>query len=282
MTDQTPGMAEVLVRSVHPEKVFDYLPGMNPANLAALYGLDEPAYRALRDRYADQARDAAHAVLAAPEASLALERLPFRPGDTLAVVGESTTDAADSWLEILGHVLAEGPGPALRLVNAAIAGYPTTMVQRVLSTLLARDHPDWVVIFAGGNDVLRYGAGATKPLVHPTETGRNLAEMRRAAVDARARVIWVTPTSMDVDKARNYPPFQAQHIWVHPPDVAMVVQAVRAQAGRDELLVDLAAVLGQPPRSDLVQADGIHPTLAGHTAIVRAFITQLADQVRRP
>lgn len=222
-------MAAALVRSVHPEKVFDYLPGMTPANLAALYGLDEPGYRALRDRYAAQARQAAQALLAEQSLSVAADRMPFTAGEMVAVVGESTTDAADSWLEILGHVLQQRSGSQVRLINAAVSGYPTTMLQRVLAAVLIRHHPDWVVIFAGLNDVLRYGADATKPLVHAAETGRNLAEMCRAACAAGARVIWMTPTGIDIGKAHSYPPFQAQQIWVDPTDAAAVDQAVRAQ-----------------------------------------------------
>ena len=276
MSDQAQTMAAALVRSVHPEKVFDYLPGMTPANLAALYGLDEPGYRALRDRYAAQARRAAEALLTEQPLSAAVARLPFAAADTVAVVGESTTDAADSWLEILGHVLQQRPVAQVRLVNAAVSGYPTTMLQRVLAAVLIRHHPDWVVIFAGANDVLRYGAGAAKPLVHAAETERNLAGMRRAAVAAGARVIWMTPTGMDVGKARAYPPFQHQQIWLEPSDAEAVRQAVRAQARNADLLVDLGDVFGQPPSPELLGSDGVHPSLAGHAVIARACIEQLA------
>ncbi|MBO0776802.1 MAG: SGNH/GDSL hydrolase family protein [Actinobacteria bacterium] len=281
MSDQPQTMAAALVRSVHPEKVFDYLPGMTPANLAALYGLDEPGYRALRDRYAAQARQAAQALLAGQPLSAAAARLPFAAAETVAVVGESTTDAADSWLEILGHVLQQRPGGQVRLVNAAVSGYPTTMLQRVLAAVLIRHHPDWVIIFAGANDILRYGADATKPLVHAAETGRNLAEMHRAARAAGARMIWMTPTGIDIGKARNYPPFQHQQIWLDPADAAAVDQAVRAQATKEDLLVDLGDVLGQPPSPELLDPDGVHPSPAGHAAIARACIDQLAGQPRR-
>lgn len=281
MSDQAQTMAAALVRSVHPEKVFDYLPGMTPANLAALYGLDEPGYRALRDRYAAEARQAAQALLAEQSLSVAADRMPFTAGEMVAVVGESTTDAADSWLEILGHVLQQRSGSQVRLINAAVSGYPTTMLQRVLAAVLIRHHPDWVVVFAGLNDVLRYGADATKPLVHAAETGRNLAEMCRAARAAGARVIWMTPTGIDIGKAHSYPPFQAQQIWVDPTDAAAVDQAIRAQARNADLLVDLGDILGQPPSPELLGPDGLHPSLAGHTEIARACIQQLAGQPRR-
>ena len=182
MTDHPARMAAALVQSIHPEKVFDFLPGLTTANLAALYGLDEATYTAVREGFATQTRQAARDLLAVPDFAAALGRLPFPPGSTVLVIGESTTDAADSWLEILDHLLRQTRhGDAINLVNAGISGYPTTMLQRVLSATLLRHQPGWVVFFAGANDILRYGASASKPLVNITETTRNLAEMRRLA-----------------------------------------------------------------------------------------------------
>jgi hypothetical protein len=64
------------------------------------------------------------------------------------------------------------PGDTITLVNAAISGYLTTMLQRVIAQTLQRHRPGWVALFAGANDLLRYGTGATKPLVTGTETAQ--------------------------------------------------------------------------------------------------------------
>ena len=221
---------------------------MTTANLAALYGLNEAAYTAVRDDFATQTRQAATDLLADPNLAAALGRLPFSPGSTVLVIGESTTDAADSWLEILTHLLAHGrPDDAINLVNAGISGYPTTMLQRVLSAMLLRHQPDWVVVFAGANDILRYGAGAAKPLVHITETTRNLAELRRLAVSAGARLIWMTPTGYDIQRAASYPPFQAQQIWLQDDDAVALDQAVRDRVKDEDIMVDLRNTFGRPP-----------------------------------
>jgi acyl-CoA thioesterase-1 len=281
MTGSAPSMGEELARSIHPEKVFAFLPGMTPANLAALYGLDEPAYAAVRDRFRAQTAAAARDLLTEPGLAEAVDRLPFPAGQTVAVIGESTTDAADSWLEILGHLVTlRRPGDAITLVNAAISGYPTTMLQRVTSETLHRHRPGWVVLFAGGNDALRYGAGATKPLVTSAETARNLAEMRRQAAAAGARVTWMTPAACDTARVAAYPPFQAQDVWLHPDDLRAVGNAIRATAGADDVVVDLADAFGSPPRESLLSADGLHPTLAGHKAIAKRFAERLAGSSR--
>jgi lysophospholipase L1-like esterase len=277
VTDSAASMGEELARSIHPEKVFAFLPGMTTANLAALYGLDEPAYAAIRDRFAAQTVAAARELLAEPEFAAAVDRLPFADGQTLAVIGESTTDAADSWLEILGHIVGlRRPDDAIRLVDAAISGYPTTMLQRVMAETLQRHRPGWVALFAGANDVLRYGTGATKPLVTGTETARNLAEMRRQAAAAGAHVIWMTPTACDTARIAAYPPFQGQQIWLEPGDLRAVNDAIRAAAAAGDMVVDLSDAFGSPPDAGLLRADGLHPTLAGQKAIARRFVERLA------
>jgi acyl-CoA thioesterase I len=277
MTGSAATMGEELARSVHPEKVFAFLPGMSTANLAALYGLDEPAYAAIRDRFAAQTAAAARDLLAEPGFAAAVDRLPFSAGQTLAVIGESTTDAANSWLEILGHlIMLRRPADAVRLVNTAISGYPTTMLQRVMAETLQRHRPGWVAVFAGGNDALRYGTGASKPLVTGTETARNLAEMRRQAVAARASIIWMTPTARDTARIAAYPPFQGQQIWLEDDDMRAVGDAIRATAGDGDVVVDLSGAFGSPLNAALLSADGLHPTLAGQQAIAKQFVEQVS------
>jgi acyl-CoA thioesterase-1 len=277
MSDSASSVAAELARSVHPEKTFWYLPGMNPANLAALYGLDEPAYAAIRERFSAQNEAAASSLLAEPEFAAMVDRLPFAAGQTLAVIGESTTDAADSWLDILGHLLRlRSPGEEISLVNAAISGYPTTMLQRVTAETLQRHQPGWVALFAGGNDVLRYGAEATKPLVTSAETARNLAEMRRQVAATGARVIWMTPTSWDPARIAAYPPFQSQGIWMEDGDLRAVNDTIRATAAAGDTVVDLSDAFGTPPDAAMLRPDGLHPTLAGQTVIARRFVEQLA------
>ena len=277
MSDSASSVAAELARSVHPEKTFWYLPGMNPANLAALYGVDEPAYAAIRERFSAQNEAAASSLLAEPEFASMVDRLPFAASQTLAVIGESTTDAADSWLDILGHLLRlRSPGEEISLVNAAISGYPTTMLQRVTAETVQRHQPGWVALFAGGNDVLRYGAEATKPMVTSAETARNLAEMRRQVTAAGARVIWMTPTSWDPAKIAAYPPFQSQGIWMEDGDLRAVNDAIRATAAAGDTVVDLSDAFGTPPDAAMLRADGLHPTLAGQTVIARRFVEQLA------
>lgn len=275
---------EALVRSVHPDKVFYYLPGLTTANIAALYGLDEAGYGEIRVRFADEARQSAEHLLSEPGFADAVDRLPFAAGATVAVIGESTTDALGSWLDIFDHVLRlsrpvrpDRPGRLVNLVNAAITGYPTTQCLRILSETLLRHRPEWVLLFVGANDALRYGYGAGKPLVDLAETTGNLAEMRRLLTSAGARPVWMTPTSVDAGRAAQFPPFQAQRIWLREEDLAAVADAIRDLARHGDPVVDVEAAFGRPASPDLLGPDGVHPSRLGQRVIANAVVRTLAS-----
>ena len=114
-------------------------------------------------------------------------------------------------------------------------------------------------------------SGAAKPLVHITETTRNLAEMRRLASAAGARLIWMTPTACDIGRAASYPPFQAQQIWLHNDAAHALDQAVRNLVKDQDIMVDLQETFGRHPEPGLLQGDGLHPTLAGQQAIAKGI-----------
>jgi acyl-CoA thioesterase-1 len=42
-------------------------------------------------------------------------------------------------------------------------------------------------------------------------------------------------------------------------------------------VVDLVTLFGQPPAAGLLMDDGVHPTLAGQQAIVRALVERLTE-----
>jgi lysophospholipase L1-like esterase len=46
--------------------------------------------------------------------------------------------------------------------------------------------------------------------------------------------------------------------------------------------MDLAGCFGEPPEQGMLQSDGLHPGIAGHQAIARTFIEQLAGRCSSP
>jgi lysophospholipase L1-like esterase len=114
-----------------------------------------------------------------------------------------------------------------------------------------------------------------------TETARNLAEMRRLAAAAGARVIRMTATACDTTRIAAYPPFQGQQIWLEDDHLRAVNDAIRKTADATDMdatdmVVDLSDAFGSPPDAGLLNADGLHPTLAGQKAIARQFVERLA------
>ena len=267
-------LLESLVQSVHPEKLYFYLPGIaDEAGVAALYGLDGERYRAIKDRFDDAARGVAEELLTDPAFAARVDRLPFAAGQTLVGVGDSFTDDLQSWLTILRHLLdLRRPEERIRVVNAAVSARTSAEVLHYLLVALGQQ-PDWIFCLVGGNDAKRIGPEPTTTLLSPAETARNLLELRRiAAARTRARWLWITPGTVDEARVAAYPPFrQGLSTWRND-DLLAIGEIVRRM---EDPVVDLQALFGLPPAADLLREDGLHPSLAGQRAIARAVVERL-------
>lgn len=263
------------VRFMHPEKVLNFAPDLGDGPIAALFGLDAAAYRAVKADFDARARQAAAELLADPSFAERVDRLPFRTGETVVAVGESSTADLQGWSEILRHLLElRRPHDRIRLVNAGISGQTTSQaLSRFVATIGSR--PEWIVCFLGGNDCARYGPEPTKTLVGPEETAKNLGQMRRiAATETGARWVWVTPTTIDEERVASFPFFRQAQMTLRNDDLLVVGEHLRA---RPEPVVDAQAVFGVPAFPELMEPDGIHPSLAGQKAIAEALVERLAS-----
>jgi lysophospholipase L1-like esterase len=263
-----------LVRTIHPEKIFFYLPGLNEARTAALYGLDAATYRAIRSHFDAETHRAAEDLLADPAFARRVDRLPFRPGATVVGVGESDMDDLRSWLEILRHLLKlRRPDDGIRVVNTGVSGQTTTQALARLGQVVGQQ-PDWIVCALRGNDATRYGEGAAKTLVSVEETAKNLAALRAMArTQTNASWVWMTLWAIDEERVAAYPPFRQGQVTWRSDDLEAVADVIRRQPGP---VVDLEAVFGRPPAPELLGPDGLHPSLAGQQVIARTLVEQLS------
>jgi hypothetical protein len=90
-------------------------------------------------------------------------------------------------------------------------------------------------------------------------------------------VQWVWLIRIAIDEARlgAYEPFRmgpAAFVWRNP-DLEAINIWIRAQP---EPVVDFYAGFRNPAPQELQEPDGLHPTLAEHTELVREFVTCLA------
>lgn len=250
---QKPPPLRELVRFCHPAKILGAtrLPGtLSDDAIAGLYGTDEATYRVHALALADEARGAADGLRDRVTA------LPFAPGSQILALGDSITDDAGSWAEILAHAL----GDRATVHNGGLSGDTTTgAIARV--TRLTTGRPTWAIVLLGTNDARRHGRDGAPMLVSHAETRRNLRALD-AALRRRCRhVVWITPPPV-ADPALAEPDL----LW-RLDDVAAKAQLVRAFGA-----VDLWPAFG--PRH--LSPDGLHPSPAGQRLITERLIDALA------
>jgi lysophospholipase L1-like esterase len=261
---------ERLVQFCHPRKILagTRLPGrLDDASLARLYAssIEEP--RALRAAFDARAAEAARRLL--QDDAVHSAALSLGTGTVLAL-GDSITDDAQSWAEILRHVL-RSVRPGARVVNAGLSGDSTTNAIARLHHL-ACDPPDCVLVLLGTNDARRHRGGPV--LVSSRETARNLVSLHRAlATMGRPRVAWIVPPPVLEDCIAADPVLREAELSWRAADVAAKAALVRRMPG---LVVDTWPTFGVPPSRELLLPDGLHPSLAGQARIAAAVIETLA------
>ncbi|MGW8362273.1 SGNH/GDSL hydrolase family protein [Streptomyces wedmorensis] len=261
-------LTEKLVRFQQPEKTLRYLGELPEARLADLFGLDAGAYRALLRDFDDQARATAAELAKDPNFTERTARLPFLPGQRIVALGESTTADRLSWFSILRHLLPDG----VELVNLAVSGLTTSQALAQLPQLSFL-RPDWVLCMLGANDAQRLGRRAGAPgtrLVSEAETIRNLLALRELGGQTGPdRWIWLTPSSMNQERADAYPHFRHAGIGWASEDIDDVAAFLLS---RPEPTVDT-----RQATAGLQLDDGIHLTLDGQRAVAAAFVDALAE-----
>ena len=269
-------MIENLVQYTHLEKLYGYVPGMDEALMARLFGLGLEEYREVKGRFDANARDAALELLEEPGFSGRVDRLPFRAGETVVGVGDSITDDLQSWLEIVRHLLEERRArDGIRVVNGSLSAHTTAVVLRRFVPNVVALKPDWIICLLGGNDATRTGPESNKPQVGIEETARNLEAMRRIAREqTEAEWVWITPPTYDEERASSFPPFKMGQSVFRNDGIVAIGDLVRAQ---EDTVVDIQAVFGLPAATELQGPDGVHPSLAGQKAIAKAFVERLTE-----
>ncbi|ADB49695.1 alpha/beta hydrolase fold domain-containing protein [Conexibacter woesei] len=277
--DDTSHSGVFFARFVHPERypliARSPLPAADVRRLAGgLVGLDEEAYGSAANRFASSAATAAVELLDDADFAAAVRRLPFRTGDRVLALGDSITDDACSWAEILRAVLQATQAGA-EIVNAGIVGDTTTdAIGR--ADLLVAARPTWVIQLLGSNDVRRHGHAAQVRMLTLGETLRNFRAIEQLiAEDARARLIRMTPTPVRDDQSRAWEHFAVHGLSWRSADVAEVA---RELLRLDADAVDLHTALSGPGIENWLLPDGVHPTVAGQQQILRALVHHLAER----
>ena len=164
------------------------------------------------------------------------------------------------WVALLQQRLAQ-QRVAATATNASISGDTTAGARSRLPALLAQQRPDIVILELGANDALRgLALSATRD---------NLLAMTRSAQSGGARVV-IVGMQLPPNYGRRY----AQEFADLYADVAHSTQAALVPF----LLHGVADV---PQADSLFQADRIHPTEAGHPAMLDNVWAVLAPMLKR-
>jgi len=246
----------LLVRFEHPAKFLAVaeLPGaafLGDACRAAVYATEPAALDAIERELEAEVRAAARD----------LPRVAAFPSGTFVALGDSITDDAQSWAELLRHCL----DPDVTVVNAGISGDTTVdALARLYGVVSLR--PSVVVAMLGTNDCQRHGPHGAL-LVPPEVSLRHAREITSWLQATGARVIWLTPPP--IDEAALAAAVRPRPLEVRATDLDRVRHAL--------LTSGLEVVDTGLTTTDLLP-DGLHPSLTGQVKIARALLRHLAGQ----
>ncbi len=176
--------------------------------------------------------------------------------NTILIVGDSLSAAygmpvEQGWVRLLQQRLATAHYP-YTIVNASISGDTTANALNRLPQAMTRHQPAIVVLELGGNDGLRG--------LSLTEMKGNLAAMIQTARRHEAEVLLI-----GVQLPPNYGPRYTQQF-----------HAVYHELAQDYGVALLPSLVdGVGTRTELMQADGIHPNSKAQSLIVTRVWQQL-------
>ena len=181
-------------------------------------------------------------------------------GVRVVFLGDSLTaglgvDKEQAFPALLGDLMKQD-GLPVQVVNAGVSGDTTAGGLARLDWLL-KQKPDVLVVGLGGNDGLR--------ATDVAESERNLLEIVHRAKAAGAAVLL-----LGMQMPPNYgPDYTAAFRAIYP----------RVAAETDTPLVPFV-LEGVGGVADLNQADGIHPTVAGHKLVAANVLPKLRELVK--
>ena len=200
----------------------------------------------------------------------------LRPGDTVLFIGDSITDAGrdrsdDSdlgrgYAHLAAALLgASRPDLGLTFLNRGIGGDTTSMVLARWSSDAIDLSPTVVSIMIGINDTWRRFDSGTPTSIASYELSLR-AMLSSARDDLGAHLVLIEPFSLPVN--------QEQCDWRDDLDPRIAV--VRRLAGEfNATLVPVDGLLSAVAARDgaaVWAPDGVHPSLAGHALIAKAWI----------
>lgn len=258
-------------------KRFPLLPGARQVSAeAAFIGISADELMEARIRYDQAAKQAALEVLQEAEIIDVLQEQPFGERATIAAVGDSITDDAQGWFEILRHVLEIGTEGDYRFVNTAVWGGTSLDALRIFERDVVAQKPDWIILALGTMDAMRLHGVPARTLVSLADYWENVSAMESMASEiTRHPVIWITPAPVNTDSMEALGVFDGT---VSEADLRPIREVITGKTG---IIVDpYGRRLGQPLSDWHLGPDGLNHTVAGHVQTVKALFRAMRNGVR--
>jgi acetyl esterase len=237
--------------------------------IASTLGITPAQLDGLRTGFRQDLEHTADELLADAGFVAELEKLPFRTGERIAVVGDSISAAADSWANILAVLLGRR---GIELTNRAVSGRSSTDTLAVFDHTLALD-PDWILLTIGANDVRRHGTELGVRLLSLQESVRTIGDLVRMATHgSRAKVVTM-PSHPQIDPGRIAANRAAGIFWLEED----LDEANRVLVAAVPGAIDIRS--GLATSADYWAPDGVHPSSEGQRVLLRAIVHALADPV---
>ena len=198
----------------------------------------------------------------------------FAPNQTVVFFGDSITDhgrdreapasMGDGYVSRIVEGLREWRND-LHFVNAGISGDTTRNLLARLETDVLSQHPDWVSIAIGVNDVWRsFGVGDTRDAVGIVEFEANYRELIRKILETGARLVLVEPFVIEPDHSE---PFKAQ-----VDAYAQVVEKLARDSEAVFVPFQRAFDRISDASANMWSEDRVHPNAAGVDLMAEEFL----------
>jgi len=267
-------LEKYLLQFLNIEKRYPLLPGIsNQEAIANILGLDSEELKKMRERFAQNAKEAALELLKDDEVIEWVDNLPFNSSDTIVAFGDSSTDDLQSWFEILKEVLNITVDAAdFTFINAGVSNNTTSDAMRRMHADVLSHNPDWVITSLGSFDATRLSYAPKRTLIPLSETWENLTTIEDAIkIVTDNPPIWLAPTPVIPGLLDEMELFDFD---IQDKDLAQIRQIISGKTG---YIVDpLGKRMGNPPEAWYYLSDGLNPSLSGQVNTVRALLYTLA------
>ncbi len=275
-TEEEKGLIEqYILPFFHLRRRYPLMPGKDSEEAEALLmGLSVSELKAFRANMSENARQAALELLKDDEITDLLNDLPFDGSETIAVLGDSISEDAQGWFEILKHLLIiSTENEEFTFINGGVAYDTSTDAIRRMDRDILVHEPDWVFVALGTFDAQRLNIAPDRTLIPLSETWENFEIIQNVIGETVTNpIVWISPVPVLSELLDQNPLYEFS---IEQEDLNQVRQLV---AGKDGVILDpMGHRMGkEAPEAWNYLSDGLHHSLSGHMNTVREVLKKLA------